>query len=117
MPIYTRITVDGKRIELTTGRFIDISKWSVKEGKMIGSSREAKSINEQLEVIRLGVRDAQIELTYKKIALTASSLKGILTGTQERARTLIPIFLDHNNRIKEPLCEVSGFRKLYSKLS
>ncbi len=28
VPIYTRITINGKRTELSTNRFVEISKWS-----------------------------------------------------------------------------------------
>lgn len=42
VPIYTRITVGGKRIELSSNRFIELSKGSVEAGKMRGASEEAR---------------------------------------------------------------------------
>jgi hypothetical protein len=33
VPIYTRITVNGQRIELSTNRFVEISKWSTELAK------------------------------------------------------------------------------------
>ena len=101
VPIYTRITVNGQRIELSTNRFIEISKWSTEAGKMKGSSQEARSINTHLDMFKIKIIDVQMELIHKNINITSEVLKNRLLGTQERQRTLIPIFKDHNNKIKE----------------
>jgi hypothetical protein len=101
VPIYTRITINGKRIELSTNRFVEISKWSTEAGKMKGSSEEARSINNHLDLLKSQIRDAEMELIHKKIALTTETIKSKLLGVDERARMLVPIFQDHNNKIKE----------------
>ena len=101
VPIYTRITVNGKRIELSTNRFVEISKWSTEAGKMKGSSEEARSINTHLDMFKIKIIDIQMELIHKNINITSEALKNRLLGIQERQRTLIPIFKDHNNKIKE----------------
>lgn len=101
VPIYTRITIDGKRIELSTNRFVEISKWSTEAGKMKGASEEARSINNHLDLLKNQIRDAEMELTHKKIPVTTETLKNKLSGSDERVRMLIPIFQDHNNKIKE----------------
>lgn len=101
VPIYTRITVNGQRIELSTNRFVEISKWSTEAGKMKGSSAEARSINTHLDLFRIKIIDVQMELIHKNINITSEALKSRLLGIHERQRTLIPIFKDHNNKIKE----------------
>jgi site-specific recombinase XerD len=101
IPIYTRITIDGKRIELSSNRFVEISKWSTEAGKMKGNSEEARSINNHLNMLRIQIIDMQMELVHKKIPVTAETLKNKILGVDERARMLIPIFQEHNNKIKE----------------
>jgi hypothetical protein len=101
VPIYTRITVNGQRIELSTNRFVEISKWSTEAGKMKGSSVEARSINTHLDIFKIKIIDVQMELIHKNINITSEVLKNRLLGTQERQRTLIPIFKNQNNKIKE----------------
>ncbi|MEC4050801.1 site-specific integrase [Flavobacterium sp. SUN046] len=101
IPIYMRITINGKRIELSTNRFIEISKWSTEAGKMKGTSEEARSINNHLDLLKNQIRDAEMELIYKKITITTEIFKSKLLGVDERARMLVPIFQDHNNKIKE----------------
>jgi site-specific recombinase XerD len=101
VPIYTRITINGKRIELSSNRFVEMSKWSTEAGKMKGNSEEARSINSHLDMLRIQIIDMQMELVHKKIPVTTETLKSKILGVDERQRMLIPIFQDHNNKIKE----------------
>ena len=101
VPIYARITINGKRIELSTNRFVEISKWSTEAGKIKGTSEEARSINNHLDLLKSQIRDAEMELIHKKTPVTTETLKSKLLGVDERARMLVPIFQDHNNKIKE----------------
>jgi site-specific recombinase XerD len=101
IPIYTRITINGKRIELSTNRFVEMSKWSTEAGKMKGTSEEARSINNHLDLLKSQIRDAEMELIHRKIAITTETIKSKLLGIDERARMLVPIFQEHNNKIKE----------------
>ena len=101
VPIYARITINGKRIELSTNRFVEISKWSTEAGKIKGTSEEARSINNHLDLLKSQIRDAEMELIHKKIVVTTETIKSKLLGVDERARMLVPIFQDHNNKIKE----------------
>lgn len=101
VPIYTRITIGGKRIELSTNRFVEISKWSTDAGKMKGTSEESRSINNHLDLLKNQIRDVEMDLIHSKIFITVESFKSKLYGTEERQRMLVPIFQDHNNKIKE----------------
>ena len=101
IPIYTRITVNGKRIELSTNRFVENSKWSTEAGKIKGMSEEARSINNHLDLIKNQIRDAEMELVYKKIPISTETIKNRLLGLDNHVRMLVPIFQDHNNKIKE----------------
>ena len=101
VPIYTRITINGKRIELSSNRFVEISKWCKDTGRMKGASAEARSINSHLDVTRTQIINSQLELQQKNIAVTSETLKNKILGIDERSRMLIPIFQDHNNKIKE----------------
>jgi hypothetical protein len=51
-PIYLRITVDGVRIEISTSKYVEKSRWSVEAGKMKGSSEEAGTINGYLDALK-----------------------------------------------------------------
>ena len=101
LPIYIRLTVDGKRMEFSSKKFIDAAKWSTELSKMKGTSEEARSLNEYLNLMKSKIFDIQMELIHKNELLTLEVFKNKLLGIEERQRTLIPIFKDHNNKIKE----------------
>lgn len=101
VPIYTRITINGKRFEQSTNRFVEISKWSTEGNKMKGTSGEARLINNHLDLLKNQIRDVEMELIHKKTPVTIETIKSKLLGIDERARMLVPIFQDHNNKIKE----------------
>ena len=101
LPIYVRLTVDGKRLEFSTKKFVEKPKWSNELSKMKGTSEEARSINSYLDLMKSKVLDAQMELLHRNEALSIENFKNKLLGTGERQRMLVPIFQDHNNKIKE----------------
>ena len=101
LPIYIRLTVDGKRMEFSSKKFINATKWSAELSKMKGTSEEARSLNEYLNLMKSKIYDIQMELIHKNELLTLEVFKNKLLGIEERSRTLVPIFQDHNNKIKE----------------
>ncbi|WP_245234915.1 Arm DNA-binding domain-containing protein [Tamlana crocina] len=98
--IYTRITVNGKRVEMSTGRFVEPSKWSASAGKMKGQSEEARSVNRHLDMLKIKIIDMQMEFIHQNIPITAKVFKSKLLGLDEKQRMLIPIFQDHNKKIE-----------------
>ncbi|WP_299665037.1 site-specific integrase [uncultured Polaribacter sp.] len=100
-PIYLRITIDGKPKEIASKRYIEPEKWSSKLQKAIGVSEEIKSFNAYLKTLEQEVYDTHHEIMKDKEVTTASKLKLKLQGVDDNKRMLIPIFEDHNNKIKE----------------
>lgn len=64
-PIYTRITVNGRRIEFSIGRNVTAAKWSSEKGKMKGQSAEARSINKHLDILKTKIIDIQMEFIHQ----------------------------------------------------
>ena len=102
-PIFQRITINGKRLDNSTGKFIDPSKWHPEMSKMRGNSEEARLINGHLDNLRTKILIAEKELNKKDIPVNLETLKNMMLGTKERQRLLVPIFEEHNNKIKELL--------------
>ncbi len=103
VPIFQRITVNGKRNDKSTGKFIDPDKWHSEISKVKGNSEEARTINSHLDNLKIKVNQAEKILTAKDIEVTSETLNNELFGVKERARTLIPIFEEHNRKIEELL--------------
>ena len=100
-PIFQRITVNGRRLDNSTGKFVDPDKWHSEMSKMRGTSEEARSINGHLDNLKSKILNVEKNLIKKDIPITFDSYRNELSGKKERERMLIPIFLEHNRKIKE----------------
>src|SRR5690606_25652530 len=100
-PIYTRVTVSAKRFEFSTNKFVSPDKWSTEGNKVKGTNEEARTINSHLDYLKNQIIEAKKSLFKKDIDITSENLKNELFGKNETKRMLIPIFQDHNNKIKE----------------
>jgi len=88
-------------MEFSTKKFIDSTKWSPEMSKMKGTTEHARSLNEYLDLLKSKIFDIQTELIHRNEPLTIEVVKNRLLGIQDNQRMLIPIFKDHNNKIKE----------------
>lgn len=100
LPIYIRLTVDGERLEFSSKKFIEKSKWSDELSKMKGSSEEARSINNYLDSVKSQIIDIQMALTHKRETLNIENFRKRLFNETDSQRMLLPIYRDHNNRIE-----------------
>ncbi|MDE3235473.1 MAG: site-specific integrase [Bacteroidota bacterium] len=100
IPIYQRITVDGKRIEVSTKRYVESNKWSVEQGRMKGNTTEARSLNTYLEMLKAKVYEYQKEIIQEGLEISFDTMRSKVLGTSENKRMLITIFQDHNNKVE-----------------
>ncbi|WP_445721130.1 Arm DNA-binding domain-containing protein, partial [Flavobacterium sp.] len=100
-PIYARVTINAKRFEFSTNKYISPEKWSSEGTKVKGSNEEARTINSHLDYLKNQVLEAEKRLFKKDIPVSTENLKNELFGLAETKRMLVPIFQDHNNKIKE----------------
>ena len=99
-PIYIRITVNGKRIELSAKREVDPLKWNSHSGRGMGTKEEIKTLNAYLDTFQMKLYEAQRQLLENGKPFTAETLKNKMTGKEERPRMLIEIIQHHNDSIK-----------------
>jgi site-specific recombinase XerD len=99
-PIYVRITVADKRIEIASKRNIDPEKWNTDAQKADGNSEDARTINSYLKLLEQNIYNAHQQLIQEGKTISVETLKNKLTGKKETFRSLVAIFTDHNNRVK-----------------
>ena len=104
VPIFQRITVNGQRIDKSTGKYVEQELWSTEGAKMKGKSEQARSINNHLEKLINQISDAEKQLTLHRKDINYLNMKNILTGKVEEVRTIVPIFNDHNDKIQALVC-------------
>ncbi len=100
VPIFQRVTVDGQRIEKSTGKYIDSEVWSGEGTKMKGKTEQARLINSHLDKLLNEVSEAEKDLILHRKEVNYINMKNILTGKGEKERTIVPIFHEHNDRIQ-----------------
>lgn len=98
--IYLRITIDGQRLEISTKRYVESSKWSSESGRMKGNSEEARSLNSFLDVTKGSVYDYQKDLMQNDQSVNVENMRRKLLGEKEKVYTIIPIFQEHNDKME-----------------
>lgn len=101
LPIYQRITINGTRIELSTSKFVEKTKWNTAAGKIKGNSEEARLINSYLDILNAKAYETEKWMVNNNQEINAQTFKNKFLGVEERQRKLIVIFEDHNKRMKE----------------
>ncbi|RYE25015.1 MAG: site-specific integrase [Sphingobacteriales bacterium] len=103
VPIYLRVTVNGRRFETSTQRYVESPKWSSQAGKMKGNSEGAKRTNIFFDTLRTKVYAIQNEIVQSGEELTIDSFKDKWLGTSSQPKFLIEIFIQHNHKIEQLL--------------
>ncbi len=101
VPIYLRITIDGKITEISTKRTVNSKRWSSAMQKVIGTTEEIKKLNFYLKTLEQKVFNTYHDLIRTNEKVTCEILKNNFIGQAEHYRTLIPIFQDHNDRMDQ----------------
>ncbi|WP_240676129.1 site-specific integrase [Botryobacter ruber] len=101
LPIYLRVTINGKRFETSTHRHITPSKWSVEAGRVKGNSEEARSINTYLDTLRSQVYAYQSELLKLGKPVTVETFREKWLGIEEKPVMLLEVFQKHNDQVEK----------------
>lgn len=100
VPIYMRITINGKRVEISTKQWIEAARWN-SSGVVKGNKPDADHINRVLEYFRNRAWNTYTQLEEKYEYLTAEMLKDHFFKHLVDRKTLIGVFKSHNERVKE----------------
>lgn len=98
--IYLRITVSGKRAEISTGKEVLPDRWNNAAGRVSGTKEDAKALNHYLDTVQAKVHEIHRRLLDAEELISAEAIKNKFVGKGERLLTLIPIFKDHNQKLK-----------------
>jgi hypothetical protein len=98
--IFLRITVEGKRAELSVKRACEPSRWDARAGRAMGNKEVIKSLNAYLDTVQRKVYEAYNILLDRGAVITAERIKNVVTGVAERPRMILEIFSDHNEQLK-----------------
>ena len=102
LPIYVRITINGKRAEWSVQRSCESgSKWNQAVGRATGNKEEVKNLNAYLDAIQGNIFAIQKEYTLRNELFSAEQVRSkILNRTEEKQHSLIEVYKYHNDQFE-----------------
>ncbi|MBX9853114.1 MAG: phage integrase SAM-like domain-containing protein, partial [Cytophagaceae bacterium] len=100
VPIYARITVNGKRAELSTKRSITPDKWNSKSESAKGNTEESRTLNSYINLVRGNLEKHYNQMLSNGEMITAETIKNRYTGLYEKKKTIVEAF-DYHNKLME----------------
>ena len=114
VPLFCRITIDGKEVRFGMKKEIHPKFWDVKAGKATGRTSEAVEINTLVENTKSAIYKVYRELLERENNVTAEKIKNTFLGINTPYQNLLEAF-DSHNREKKLLVGVSITISLYDK--
>ena len=99
-PIYARLTVNGLRAEFALQKSIDEDQWNKERGCVKGMKADARKFNLSLDLVKNKLYGHKLEIEEDGNELTALALKNAYLGIEEKPRTILKVFSEHNEWLK-----------------
>jgi site-specific recombinase XerD len=95
-----RITVDGKRAEISTHRKVALVEWDPERQIVISRSAEAKEVNNHLTTMKANLLSCQSKLELRGEHSTPEAIKREYLGTRPVFKTIIEAFTEYNQLLQ-----------------
>jgi len=102
-PIYARITVSGKRVEISTDLYHPVEEWDNKLSRAMGRTAQARALNEELDDIYAEIKKCYLALKREGRYITAQAIKARYLGTDHSNETLIGLSKYHFEKSRAKL--------------
>ncbi|TVZ27910.1 site-specific recombinase XerD [Gillisia sp. Hel_I_86] len=102
-PIYVRVTVNGRRAEISLKRSCPVNSWDNDSHRIRGRKAEKSSINAYLDRTYSRLLDCQEALQRENKLVTAKAIKARFLGLDDKSKTLLDILDYHNEHMKDVL--------------
>ena len=101
--VYGRITVNGKRANISLQRKIILSEWDSRRGRAKGNKQESRLLNRYLDQVKNRVYTAYDELIKEKAFICSQSIKARFLGEDNEEYSLLTLIDYHNTQMSESL--------------
>lgn len=112
--IYTRITIDGSRSEISTGLKVAPDMWNQAKARVMSKSEEAMNINARLKAVEADIQKQFLLMESNEQVITARELANRVSGKSVKKYTLLQAFTIHNNEFEQTIgvdCTRASFNK------
>ena len=115
VPLNARITVNGKRADISTQRKIVLLEWDQKAQVLISKSPESKEINNHLAIMKSKILACQSKLEARGERVTAEAIKNEYIGKRPERKMLLDVFNFKLKRIDEEVKMRKTSQATYNK--
>jgi len=98
--LYARITVNGKRCNISLKYKVNVNSWDSQKARLKGKGRDAVQTNEYIEVMHNKIFQSYMDLKAKDAIITAQKVKSRFLGEDEKHPTIQELITYHNNKMK-----------------
>lgn len=103
LSIYARITINGKRSEISLKRNVPVNDWDVNKARCRGNTSKIKFLNAYLDEVHSKLLDCHKQLFAEGKVISANSIKARFLGEDENHKTLRDIINYHNSNMIDVL--------------
>ncbi len=101
--IFVRITVNGKRSEISLKRSITQKLWDKNKSKVKGNTQEARTLNNYIQQVRNKLYESYSDLQKEGKLITVAAVKSRYLGADEHHKTLLQLVAFHNKTMQTVL--------------
>ena len=96
-----RVTVNGRRAEISAKRSVHPQRWDSEANRMKGNKEDAKAVNALIDIMTIKLNKIYNRLVENDEIITATKIKEIYLGKEIRKRSLIEVFGLHNKMMSQ----------------
>ncbi|EGK02305.1 phage integrase SAM-like domain-containing protein [Dysgonomonas gadei] len=100
-PIAMRITVDKRFCEMFVRRSALVENWDQTKGKLKTKDKLSTEINMYIDTVRAKIQNIHRQLEADNLEISAKEICNRFCGVEEKHKTLIDVFEEHNKEIKQ----------------
>lgn len=103
LPIYARVTVNGRRAEISLARYCNPESWDERAHRMKGRNSEANVLNNYLDAKFAKLLQCYEDLLKEDGVISAKAVKARFLGSDSTYRTLLNVIEHHNTTMGDIL--------------
>lgn len=97
--IYARITLNGKKVNLSLKQKVNLDSWDPKRQKLKGNGKTSREVNYYLDEVKSTIVQNYRDLASESKVVTPQLIKARYLGEDTRNQTLKNIFSYHNDKL------------------
>ncbi|MCF6295996.1 MAG: site-specific integrase [Flavobacteriaceae bacterium] len=101
--IYVRITVNGKRVNISLKYKVDVRNWDAKRQRAKGNSEIARALNQYLGQVHSQIVQHYQDLKFKGHLITVELIKAEYLGESDNSKTLQNLMEYHSQKTEKTL--------------